>query len=215
MCNSHVQQICVSLISISSLIGLHGKATARRRCSWYSNLTGLMDGYGFVKAMSTPQHWPPSSLRRGSYVGRVADCRTGSSNVGLCTSSPIRQGAKGAVLWTLEAEGQSFRYYLVLRARRPTFRQILLHPLSWHILHHGCLCLRRCPHPRPRLTQQGRQCVAAYRGHSSQPPEYSGPCRSLWRHRQEEMGHQLGLHVLPRLCGGPNHLGRVGLQSCL
>ena len=57
-----------------------------------------------------------------------------------------------------------------------------------------------------------RQCLAARGCNIRRPAKHSRTDGPLRRHRQEEMGDQLRLHVDLRLCFGPRRLGSLRLQ---
>ena len=62
------------------------------------------------------------------------------------------------------------------------------------------------------MARYGRQCLAVGGRDFCRPAKHSRADGSLWRHRQEEMGDQLRLHVDLRFRLGPGRLGSVRLQ---
>ena len=55
--------------------------------------------------------------------------------------------------------------------------------------------------------------MAAHRRHFSRSPEYSWPRRTIRRLGQEEVGRQLGLYGILRICVCAYLLGTLGVQG--
>lgn len=65
------------------------------------------------------------------------------------------------------------------------------------------------------MDEQGRQCVAAHCRHARWHAKRAWPRHPVWKHRQEEVGRQLGLHGPVRLCSRLGLLGRLGLPNVI